>query len=54
MKKYTCNKHQNTLFTIPDNIEECILLNSFQEIKSLENHLENYQTCKIEQLENSN
>ncbi len=34
-------------FLIPETVEECILLASFQEIKSCEFHLENNPNCKF-------
>jgi hypothetical protein len=47
MKIVQCVKHQKIKFTIPENVDECITLNLFQEIKSLENHLDNYPNCKM-------
>jgi hypothetical protein len=47
LKKYICEKHQSTLFSIPDTVEECISFNSFEEIKSLELHLQNSPECKM-------
>ena len=47
VKEIQCNKHTKIKFSIPENIQECISLNSFQEIKSLESHLENNPNCKM-------
>ena len=47
LKKYTCNNHKEIRFSIPENIEECISHNSYQEIKSLESHIENNSDCKF-------
>jgi len=54
MKEYFCNNHRKIKFTIPENIEECISLNSFQEIKLLEFHLQNYPNCKLIEERDSN
>jgi hypothetical protein len=37
-------------FLIPENIEECILFNSFQEIKSCKLHVEKNFDCKLIEL----
>ena len=47
MREIKCSKHKEMEFSIPENIEECVSLNSFQEIKLLENHLENNPDCKM-------
>ena len=47
VKEIQCNKHTKIKFSIPENIQECISLNSFQEIKLLELHLENYPNCRM-------
>jgi len=54
LKEYFCNNHKKLKFSIPENIEECISLNSFQEIKSCEFHLENYPNCKLIEWSDSN
>jgi len=51
-KVIQCNNHRKIKFTIPENKDECILLNSFQEIKLIENHLENYPNCKFVGVQN--
>ena len=50
MKKYICKNHKQMEFLIPENIEECILFNSFQEIKSCELHVEKNFDCKLIEL----
>ncbi len=47
MKKYICKNHKQMKFSIPENIEECISFNSFQEIKLCESHLENNSNCQL-------
>lgn len=46
-KTIQCKNHKKIKFTIPENIDECILLNSYQDIKSVETHLNNYPNCKF-------
>jgi hypothetical protein len=47
MKKYICKNHKQMKFSIPENREECISFNSFQEIKLCESHLENNSDCQL-------
>ena len=54
MKEIICKNHRKIKFTIPENIEECIVHNSFHEIKLLESHLENNPNCKMIEKEISN
>ncbi len=54
VKIIQCKNHRKLKFSIPENIEECFLLNSFQEIKSLEFHLENNPNCKLIEWSDSN
>ena len=54
LKNYICKNHNDLKFLIPENVEECILFNSFQDIKSLEFHLENNPSCKLIEWSDSN
>jgi len=47
MRKVLCINHKKIKITIPDTVDECISLNSFLEIKSLEEHLEKFPNCKF-------
>ncbi len=47
VKELICKNHREIKFSIPENIEECISLNSFQVIKSCELHLEKNPNCKL-------
>jgi len=52
MKKYICKNHKQVEFLIPENVEECISFNSFQEIKSCESHLQN-PNCQLIEVKES-
>ncbi len=54
VKNIQCKNHKKIKFSIPENVEDCILLNSYQEIKSLESHLENNPNCKLIEWRDSN
>jgi len=54
VKTIQCKNHREIKFSIPENIEECISLNSFQVIKSCELHLENNPSCKLIEWSDSN
>lgn len=54
VKTIQCKNHREIKFSIPENVEECISLNSFQEIKSCELHLENNPNCKLIKWSDSN
>ncbi|MBT4326376.1 MAG: hypothetical protein HOD60_05630 [Candidatus Nitrosopelagicus sp.] len=41
-----CDKHK-IKFTIPQNIDEAVTLDSFSEIKEMANHLETFPRCKM-------
>jgi hypothetical protein len=42
-----CNNHKKIQFTIPQNIDEAVELNSFPQIKEMANHLQNFPKCKM-------
>ena len=45
--KVKCTKHKKIRFTIPQNIEESVELNSFSQIEEMSNHLKSYPKCKM-------
>ena len=47
MLEVHCNKHKKVVFNIPENIEECVADNSFNQIHKLRDHLRNNSGCKM-------
>ena len=47
MIKVHCDKHKKVVFNIPENIEECVADNSFNQIHKLRDHLRNNSECKM-------
>jgi len=45
--KVQCNNHKKIIYTIPQSVNEAITLNSFPQIKEMENHLKKYPKCKM-------
>jgi hypothetical protein len=42
-----CNNHKKIAYTIPQSVYEAVTLDSFSQIREMENHLKQYPKCKM-------